>query len=140
MQVVPVAPLEDLALREGALCECLRAHLDVLQRGISRVDAEDGQVGIEQEARLASAADDQIKVVEPMGAEEELEHYLRVVVERVGEKEDLLATQLQLREHRGELRRLVNVFGGLHGHRVFDLSVAMAQVHSTPHLLVDGGV
>ena len=54
-----------------------------------RGDLEERQVGIEQEARLARAADGEIEILQPIVTQQVLADDLRVVVERVGQQEDL---------------------------------------------------
>ena len=56
--MIPVAALEDLALREGARGPVGRSDLNVCEGGVLRVDAEEGEVRVEEESGLARAADD----------------------------------------------------------------------------------
>ena len=64
-------------------------HLDVDERRVLSVDLEQRQVRVEEEARLARAADGEVEVLQPVVAKEELADDLRVVVERICEQEDL---------------------------------------------------
>jgi len=54
---------------------------------------EDWQIWVEEEPRLPGPADDQIEVVEPVGAEQVAADHIRVIVQRIGQHKHLLQTQ-----------------------------------------------
>mmetsp|Transcript_12614 Transcript_12614/g.33531 ORF Transcript_12614/g.33531 Transcript_12614/m.33531 type:complete len:517 (+) Transcript_12614:544-2094(+) len=140
VQMVPVAALEHLAISEHALGGLVGAHLDVHKGGVGRADLEEGEVRIEQEARLARAADGEVKVLEPIVAEEELADDLGVVVERVGEEEHLRPAEAELREHARELRRPLDVAPRVDCDRILDLAVTVAEVDGAADVSIDLGV